>query len=335
MKAVLIEKAGAKFTVVERPMGEPGEGAVRLKVAACGICHSDSLVKEGKWPGLQYPRVPGHEVAGVVDAVGPGVTGWAAGDRAGVGWHGDHCGQCDPCRRGDFINCDRLQITGFYFDGGYQQYMIAPVHGLARIPDAIGFAQAGPLLCAGVTTYNSLRHSRAMPGDLVAIHGIGGLGHLGIQFARHFGFHVVAISRGKDKEALALQLGAHRYLDAESQNPVDELNRLGGARVIVATAPNSKAISALVDGLGLDGMLLTIAGTREPMAVSPGQLIGKRRSLQGWPSGSSKDSEDTLNFCAQSGIRPMVEEFALEDAAQGYERMITNQARFRVVLVSR
>ena len=213
--------------------------------------------------------------------------------------------------------------------------MIAPVHGLARIPDAISFAHAGPLVCAGVTTFNSLRHSRAMPGDIVAIHGIGGVGHLGVQFARHFGFHVVAISRGKDKEELALRLGAHRYLDSDSVNPAEELNRLGGARVIMATAPNSKAISALVDGLGLDGMLLTIAGTFEPMAVSPGQLIAKRRSLQGWPAGTSKDSEDTVNFCALTGIRPMVEEFALEDAAKGYERMITNQARFRVVLVSR
>jgi D-arabinose 1-dehydrogenase-like Zn-dependent alcohol dehydrogenase len=335
MKSVVIQGPGAGFTVTERPLTEPGAGAVRIKVAACGICHSDSFIQEGHWPGLAYPRVPGHEVAGVVDAVGPGVTAWAIGDRAGIGWHGDHCGVCDPCRRGDFVYCVRLQITGFSFDGGYQQYMIAPVHGLARIPEALSFAEAGPLMCAGVTTFNSLRHSRAMPGDIVAVHGIGGLGHLGVQFARHFGFHVIAVSRGKDKEELALKLGAHRYLDSETVDAVKELARLGGAKVILATAPNSKAISELANGLAIDGMLLTIAGTMDPMAISPGQLIAGRQSVQGWASGSSKDSEDTLNFCALTGIRPMIEEFALEDAAKGYERMITNRARFRAVLVSR
>jgi D-arabinose 1-dehydrogenase-like Zn-dependent alcohol dehydrogenase len=335
MKSVVIQGPGAGFTVTERPLTEPGAGAVRIKVAACGICHSDSFIQEGHWPGLAYPRVPGHEVAGVVDAVGPGVTAWAIGDRAGIGWHGDHCGVCDPCRRGDFVYCVRLQITGFSFDGGYQQYMIAPVHGLARIPEALSFAEAGPLMCAGVTTFNSLRHSRATPGDIVAVHGIGGLGHLGVQFARHFGFHVIAVSRGKDKEELALKLGAHRYLDSETVDAVKELARLGGAKVILATAPNSKAISELANGLAIDGMLLTIAGTMDPMAISPGQLIAGRQSVQGWASGSSKDSEDTLNFCALTGIRPMIEEFALEDAAKGYERMITNRARFRAVLVSR
>jgi D-arabinose 1-dehydrogenase-like Zn-dependent alcohol dehydrogenase len=280
-----------------------GPGAVRIKVAACGVCHSDSFIQEGHW--------------------------------VGIGWHGDHCGVCDPCRRGDFVYCVRLQITGFSFDGGYQQYMIAPVHGLARIPEALSFAEAGPLVCAGVTTFNSLRHSRAMPGDIVAIHGIGGLGLLGVRFARHFGFHVIAISRGKDKEELALKLGAHRYLDSETLDAAKELARLGGAKVILATAPNSQAISELANGLAIDGMLLTIAGTMEPMAISRGQLIGGRQSVQGWASGSSKDSEDTLNFCALTGIRPMIEEFALEDAAKGYERMMTNRARFRAVLVSR
>ena len=335
MKSVVIQGPGAGFTVTERPLTEPGAGAVRIKVAACGVCHSDSFIQEGHWPGLAYPRVPGHEVAGVVDAVGPGVTAWAIGDRAGIGWHGDHCGVCDPCRRGDFVYCVRLQITGFSFDGGYQQYMIAPVHGLARIPEALSFAEAGPLMCAGVTTFNSLRHSRAMPGDIVAVHGIGGLGHLGVQFARHFGFHVIAVSRGKDKEELALKLGAHRYLDSETVDAAKELARLGGAKVILATAPNSKAISELANGLAIDGMLLTIAGTMDPMAISPGRLIAGRQSVQGWASGSSKDSEDTLNFCALTGIRPMIEEFALEDAAKGYERMISNRARFRAVLVSR
>lgn len=335
MKAVVVPQPGAAFSITERSLAEPGAGDVRIKVAACGVCHSDVFVKDGTWPGLAYPRVPGHEVAGVIDAVGAGVTAWKVGERVGVGWHGDHCGECEPCRRGDFINCVRLQITGMSFDGGYQQYMVASTRVLARIPDALSFAEAGPLLCAGVTTYNSLRHSRAMPGDVVAIHGIGGLGHLGVQFARHFGFHTVAISRGNDKEELALRLGAHRYLDSDAVNPAEELMRMGGARVILATAPSSRAISALVDGLGMNGMLLTIAGAMEPMTVAPVQLIQNRRSLQGWAAGTAQDSEDTMNFCALTGIRPMIEEFALEDAEKGYQRMITNKARFRVVLVSR
>lgn len=316
-------------------MSEPGAGAVRVKVAACGVCHSDAFVKEGHWPNLAYPRVPGHEVAGVIDAVGPGVTAWTAGDRVGLGWHGRHCDSCDPCRSGDFIACSSLQITGIHFDGGYQQYMIASANGLARIPDSLGFSEAAPLLCAGVTTFNSLRHSRALPGDLVAVHGIGGLGHLGVQFARQFGFRVVAISRGRDKEELALRLGAHRYIDAAAVDPAAELTRLGGARAIVATAPNSAAISGLIGGLGRNGVLLAIAGTADPLSVSPAQLIGRRLSIQGWPSGTPKDSEDTLNFCALTGVRPMIEEFPLEEAARAYERMMTNQVRFRAVLVNR
>jgi D-arabinose 1-dehydrogenase-like Zn-dependent alcohol dehydrogenase len=335
MITVLVPKPGDSFTVTQRSIPEPGPGMVRLRVEACGICHSDAMVKEGHWPGIVYPRAPGHEVAGTVEAVGPGVAGWNAGDRAGIGWHGNHCGYCDPCRRGDFMSCVRLEITGISFDGGYQQYMIAPERGLAHIPDALGFAEAAPLMCAGVTTYNSLRHSGAMPGDLVAVQGIGGLGHLAIQFARHFGYQVVAISGGGAKEELALRLGAHRYLDSAAVDAAAELAKLGGARVIVATAPNSRAISALVNGLGIDGKLLAIAGTTDPLAVSPVQLIQGRHSVQGWPSGTSRDSEDTLRFCAMTGIRPMVEEFALAEAAAGYERMLTNQARFRVVLVNR
>jgi D-arabinose 1-dehydrogenase-like Zn-dependent alcohol dehydrogenase len=334
MKAVQVPTPGGDFAVTERPVPEPGPRTVRLKVAACGICHSDSFVKEGHWPNLAYPRVPGHEIAGVIDAVGPAVSEWVPGDRVGIGWHGSHCGHCDPCRSGDFIACINLTITGFHFDGGYEQYMIAPANGLARIPDSIGFAQAAPLLCAGVTTYNSLRHSRALPGDLVAVHGIGGLGHLAIQFARQFGFHVVAVSRGKDKEELALRLGAHRYIDGAATDAAAELTRLGGARVIVATAPNSAAISGLAGGLGLNGMLLAIAGSFDPLSISPAQLIGRRISIQGWPSGSPKDSEETLNFCALSGVRPMIEEFPLEDAARAYQLMITNQVRFRAVLVN-
>jgi D-arabinose 1-dehydrogenase-like Zn-dependent alcohol dehydrogenase len=334
MKAVIVPNPGGAFAVTERAVSDPPQGTVRLKVRACGVCHSDAFVTEGHWPGISYPRVPGHEVAGVVDAVGAGVEGWKAGDRAGIGWHGNHCGVCESCRHGDFINCARLEITGMSFDGGYQQYMIAPARGLARIPEALSFAEAAPLLCAGVTTFNALRHSGALPGDLVAVHGIGGLGHLALQFARHFGFNVIAISRGKDKEELALRLGAHRYLDTESANAAEELMRLGGARVIVATAPHSRAISPLINGLGRNGTLLAIAGTMDPIEVSPGQLIGNRRSIQGWPSGTSRDSEDTMNFCALAGIRPMIEEFALEDAAKGYEQMISGRARFRVVLVN-
>ncbi len=334
MKSVLVPKPGGAFAITEKTISDPPAGTVRLKVRACGVCHSDSFVKEGHWPGLAYPRAPGHEVAGVVDAVGAGVEAWKAGDRAGVGWHGNHCGVCEACRSGDFTACARLEITGMSFDGGYQQYMIAPERGLARIPEALSFASAAPLLCAGVTTFNSLRHSGAVPGDVVAVHGIGGLGHLALQFARHFGFHAIAISRGKDKEELALRLGAHRYLDAESVNAVEELTKLGGARVIVATAPNSRAISPLVNGLGRNGMLLVLAGTRDPIEASPGQLIHNRRRIQGWPGGTSRDSEETMNFCAISGIRPMIEEFALEDAAKGYDQMISGRVRFRSVLVN-
>jgi len=308
---------------------------VRVKVMACGICHSDAFVKEGHWPNLEYPRVPGHEVAGSVEAVGPGVAEWAPGDRVGVGWHGSHCGYCDACRSGDFITCRNLRITGMHFDGGYEQYMLAPANGLARIPEGLGFAEAAPLLCAGVTTYNALRHSGAMAGDVVAVHGIGGLGHLGIQFARQSGFRVAAISRGRDKEELALRLGAHRYIDAAAGDPARELSRMGGARVILATAPNSAAISALVGGLGRNGTLLAIAGSADPLAVSPAQLIGRRLAIQGWPSGSPKDSEDTLNFCALTGVRPMIEEFPLEQAAEAYGRMMANEVRFRAVLVNR
>jgi D-arabinose 1-dehydrogenase-like Zn-dependent alcohol dehydrogenase len=334
MKAMVVPKAGGAFTVSERETAEPGPGTVRIRVAACGVCHSDLFVKEGYWPGMQYPRVPGHEVAGTIDAVGAGAAPWKVGDRVGIGWHGSHCGICDACRRGDFINCESLQITGIAFDGGYQQSMIAPALGLARIPEALGFAAAAPLLCAGVTTFNALRHSGAVPGDLVAVHGIGGLGHLGVQFARHFGFRVAAISRGKDKEELARRLGAHEYIDAAAANPAEALTALGGARVILATAPASKAISALVDGLGRDGKLLVVAADVEPLAVSPVQLIQKRRSVAGWPSGTPRDSQDTLEFCALTGIRPMTEELPLAEAARGYERMLSGAARFRVVLAA-
>jgi len=281
---------------------------------------------------LEYPRVPGHEVAGVIDMVGDGVHTRKPGGRVGIGWHGRHCTYCTPCRRGDFVTCENLRITGFSFDGGYEQYMIAPERGLARIPDALSPTDAAPLLCAGVTTFNALRHSGALPGDLVAVQGIGGLGHLGVQFARAFGYHVVAISNGSDKAELAARLGAHRYVDASAVDAAAELKKLGGAKVILATAPSAKAMTSVLGGLGVDGTLLVVGATWEPISVSPVLLIGGRRSVKGWPGGSSRDSEDTLNFSALHGVRPMIETFPLADVAAAYERMIGNKARFRVVL---
>ena len=332
MNAVQISRPGTPFEVVKREIPTPGPNQVRIKVQACGVCHSDVFVKEGHWPGLQYPRVTGHEVAGVIDEVGPGVTAWKKGQRVGVGWHGKHCGQCVPCRRGDFISCQNLRITGFSDDGGYAQYMIASADALAAIPDPLSPTEAAPILCAGVTTFNSLRHSGAGAGDLVAVQGLGGLGHLGVQFASKMGYRTVAIGRGKDKEALALKLGAARYLDTDAVKVAEELTKMGGASVILATAPDSKAMSALIDGLGVGGKLLVVGASADPISVTPIQLIGQRRAIQGWPSGTARDSEDTLNFCALTGIRPMVETFPLEQAAAGYEHMLSGKARFRVVL---
>jgi len=332
MTAVQISRPGAPFEVVKREVPAPGPHRVRVKVDACGVCHSDMFVKEGHWPGLQYPRVAGHEVAGVIDEVGPGVMTWKKGQRVGVGWHGAHCGQCVPCRRGDFIACQNLRITGFSDDGGYAQYMIASSDALALIPDSLMPIMAAPLLCAGITTFNSLRHSGAVAGDLVAVQGLGGLGHLGVQFASKMGYRTVAIGRGKDKEPLAVKLGASLYLDADAVNVAKELAGLGGASVILATAPNSKAMSDLIDGLGVGGKLIVVGASADPISVTPIQLIGQRRSIQGWPSGSARDSEDTLNFCALTGIRPMVETFPLVQAAAAYDRMVSGKARFRVVL---
>src|SRR5262245_6059908 len=332
MIAVQIRSPGGPFEVVKREIPVPGANQVRIRVQACGICHSDMFVKEGHWPGLQYPRVTGHEVAGVIDEVGPGVTLWKKGQRVGVGWHGGHDGQCDSCRRGDFMGCRNFQVTGFQADGGYAQYMIARSEAVAAIPDGLSPPEAAPLLCAGVTTYNALRNAGLRSGDLVAVQGIGGLGHLGIQFASKMGCHTMAIGRGQDKEALALKLGAVQYLDTAAVNVAKELTSLGGASVILATAPDSKAMSALVDGLGLDGQLLVVGASTDPMSVTPVQLIMARRSIRGWPSGTARDSEDTLNFCALTGIRPMIETLPLEQAAAGYERMMSGKARFRVVL---
>src|ERR1700720_1602603 len=321
MKAAQIPKPGADFEIVEREIPKPGAGQVRIKVQACGVCHSDLFTKEGAWPGIQYPRVPGHEVAGIIDELGPGVSGWREGQRAGVGWHGGHDGTCLQCRRGDFGNCQNLKIAGISYDGGYQQYMLAPVEALTSIPESLGDAEAAPLLCAGITTYNALRHSGAMPGDLVAVLGIGGLGHLGIQFAGKFGYNVAAIGRGSENAALAKKLGAHVYIDSKATNAAEELQKLGGAQVILATAPSSKAMSELIDGLGPNGKLMVIGVTADPIEATPVKLVTGSRSIQGWASGTTADEEDTLRFAELTGVRPMIETYPLEKAAEGYARM--------------
>ena len=332
MTVAQVPKAGADFQLVEREVPGPGSGEVRIKVQACGVCHSDVLTKEGLWPGIQYPRVPGHEVAGVIAELGSGVTAWKIGQRVGVGWHGGQCGTCIACRRGDFANCLNLKISGISFDGGYQEYMIAPVEALAAIPESLDAAEAGPLLCAGITTFNALRHSGALPSDLVAVQGIGGLGHLGIQFASKFGYKVAAVGRGPENAALAKKLGASVYIDSKAANAAEELQKLGGARVILATAPDSKSMSELVGGLGLNGTLLVVGAGQGPIEASPIQLIVGRRNVQGWPGGIPTDSEDTLRFAEMTGVRPMIEKYPLEKAAEAYARMMSGKAEFRVVL---
>jgi D-arabinose 1-dehydrogenase-like Zn-dependent alcohol dehydrogenase len=332
MKSAQISRPGGDFEIVERPIPEPGPGQIRIKVNACGVCHSDVLVKEGLLPGLEYPRVPGHEVAGVVDEVGAGITIWKKGERVGVGWHGGHDGTCRECRRGDFRNCRNVKVSGISYDGGYQQYMVAPVEALVPIPDGLSDVEAAPLLDAGITTYNSLRNSGAMPGDLVAVQGIGGLGHLGVQFANKFGYHVAAIGRGSENAVLAKKLGAHVYIDSQATDAAEELQKLGGARVIVATAPNSKAMSALINGLGPNGKLVVVGATFDPIEVTPAQLIFGSKTIQGWAAGTPAASEDTLNFCVLTGVRPMVETFPLERTAEAYARMLSGKAEFRVVL---
>jgi D-arabinose 1-dehydrogenase-like Zn-dependent alcohol dehydrogenase len=332
MKIALVTKAGGDFEVQEREIPQPGPGQVRVRVLACGICFSDHYVKDGLWPGLAYPRSPGHEVAGVIDETGPGVAAWKKGQRVGIGWHGGQDGTCLSCRRGDFANCSNGKITGLSFDGGYGEYMIAPVEALARMPESLDPAEAAPLLCAGITTYNSLRHNGALPGDLVAVQGIGGLGHLGIQFANKFGYRVAAISRGKGNESLAKKLGAHTYIDSAVINAAAELQKLGGAQVILATAPNSKAMTALVDGLGPRGKMVILGADAGPIEVSPVQLIRGSKGIQGWASGIPTDSEDTLRFAELTGVRPMIEKFPLAKVNEAYARMMSGNAQFRVVL---
>ena len=332
MRAVQVTRPGGPFEVVEREIPQPGPRQVRIKVQACGLCHSDSITKEGHWPGMQYPRVPGHEIAGVIDAVGSDVTWWKPGQRAGVGWLGGYCGYCEPCRRGIFIACTRQQVTGITMDGGYQEYVVVPFEALASIPDEIAPVDAGPLMCAGITTFNSLRNSGARPGDIVAVLGIGGLGHLGVQFASKMGFRTIAIARGQDKEPLAKQLGARDYIDSTTTDPAAALQQLGGAKIVLATATNAQAMAATLGGLALDGRLVVLGADFTPMPLSTASLIGKRQGIYGWPSGSSIDSEDTLKFSAMTGVRPMTETFPLEKIADAYDRMMSNRARFRVVI---
>jgi len=333
MSAVQVTRPEGPLEIVEREIPDPGAGWVRVKVEACGICHSDAMTKEGTWAGIEYPRVPGHEIAGNIDAIGPGVLGWTRGQRVGVGWHGGHCGYCDSCRRGDFVTCQvALQIPGIAYDGGYAEYMIAPAGALALIPDGLSSVDAAPLVCAGVTTFNSLRNSGARPGDLVAILGIGGLGHLGVQFAAKMGFNTVAIARGLDKEPLARKLGANSYIDSHAQDPAKELLKLGGAKVVLATVTNGDAMSAVLGGLGVNGKLIILGAAAEPLQVPGIPLLMGRRSVLGWPSGSSIDSQDTLFFSAQTGVRSMNEVFPLARATEAYDHMMSGKARFRAVL---
>ena len=332
MRAVQVVRAGGPLELVEREMPEPTRGEVRVRVEACGVCHSDSFTVEGQWPNLSFPRIPGHEIAGVIDAIGAGVLGWRTGQRVGVGWFGGHCGHCEPCRRGWLIDCRNLRIPGISYDGGYAEAMVAPAHALAAIPDEFGAADAAPLLCAGVTTFNALRHSGAMPGDVVAILGIGGLGHLGVQFANKLGFRAVAIARGGDKEALARKLGAHHFIDNATEDVAAALNRLGGARAVLATITSAKAMTPAINGLAVRGRLIVIGVDVEPIEISPLQLIGASRSVVGHAAGASIDSQDTLAFSALSGVRPMIETMPLARAWEAYARMMRGEARFRMVL---
>jgi alcohol dehydrogenase/propanol-preferring alcohol dehydrogenase len=333
MRAGQVSRANGPIELVERDVPEPAAGQVRVAVKACGICHSDTLTREGTWPGIQYPRVPGHEIAGLIDAVGPGVKEWKVGQRVGIGWHGGHCGYCRACRRGDFIAClVAPQVPGITYDGGYAEFVVAPASVLARIPDTLTFEEAAPLLCAGVTTFNSLRHSGAGPGDLVAILGLGGLGHLGAQFAVKMGMKTVGIARGKEKEPLARKLGAHVYIDSQAQDPAAELQKLGGAKAIIATVTSGKAMEAVIGGLDLNGRLVLLGLAPDTFPVSAMTLITGRRSIAGWPAGNAADSEDTLAFCALTGVRSMNEIYPLEKVSQAYDRMISGKARFRVVL---
>ncbi|HET7815280.1 MAG TPA: alcohol dehydrogenase [Candidatus Baltobacteraceae bacterium] len=333
MKAVRVPSAGDhRLERVEIDVPQPGPGSVRVRVAACGICHSDSMTVQNMWPGITYPRAPGHEIAGTIDAVGENVTGFKQGDRVGIGWHGGHCGHCDRCRRGDFLTCRSLQIPGMAYDGGYSEFVIAPAVALARIPAELSLEDAAPLMCAGVTTFNALRHSVAKPGDTVAILGIGGLGHLGVQYAAKMGFRTIAIARGADKGDLAQQLGAHDYIDSTASDVAAELQKRGGANVVLSTVTAAKAMEPALAGLAIDGQLLIVGASHEPLSVNSAAMIGGRQSIRAWASGTCVDSEDTMNFSVLSGVRPMIETMPLDRATEAYERMLSGEARFRMVL---
>jgi alcohol dehydrogenase/propanol-preferring alcohol dehydrogenase len=334
MRAVQVSEAGGDFELVEREIPKPSRGEVLVRVHACGVCHSDSMAKEGAYPGVTFPVVPGHEIAGVIEQIGEGVEPWQAGDRVGVGWFGGNCGHCDSCRRGDLISCENLVIPGITFDGGYADYVVVKSSALASMPDELSHEDAAPLLCAGITTYNALRGSGARAGDLVAILGVGGLGHLGVQFAAKLGFETVAVARGSEKEQLARQLGAHHYIDSTASDPAAQLSELGGASVILATVTNAKAMTSVFGGLRARGKLIIVGASMEPLEVPPAMLIGGSKSIVGHASGSSKDSEDTLAFAALSGVRPQIETLPLERAADAYERMMAGDARFRMVLTT-
>lgn len=334
MRAVQVKAANGPFELIERDIPSPETGQVLIKVQACGVCHSDSITKLGLFPGMKYPRVPGHEVVGVIEKVGERVPNWKVGQRVGVGWYGGHCGHCPSCRRGDFVTCANAQIPGISYDGGYADYMVAPFEALASVPDELQSAEAAPLLCAGITTYNSLRNSGARAGDTVAVLGIGGLGHLGVQFAAKMGCRTVAVARGADKGPLAQKLGAHVYIDSTKQDVAAELTKMGGARVILSTVTDAKTMSSVIGGLGVGGKLVGLGVAAEPIEVSSLLLVLGRRSVTGWPSGTSIDSEDTLNFSTLGSIRPMIETMPLERAAEAYDRMMSGAARFRMVITT-
>ncbi len=334
-RAMQVPAAGGAFQLVQKQFPDPGPGHVRIRVQACGVCHSDSLTKEGMWPGIQFPRVPGHEVAGVLDAVGPDVPVFKVGQRVGLGWHGGHCNYCTPCRRGDFMLCENQPISGINYDGGYADYVTAPANAIALVPDELKDADAGPLLCAGVTTFNALRNSGARTGDTVAILGLGGLGHLAVQYAAKAGYRTVAVARGQDKGPLAQQLGAHIYIDSTTQDPAKELQKIGGANVILSTVTSAKALEWVIDGLAPAGKFILVGAPEDgPIVVNPFPMLLGRRTVAGWPSGTGMDSEDTLNFSALTGVKPMIETYPLEKAGEAYDRMMSGKARFRVVLTT-
>jgi D-arabinose 1-dehydrogenase-like Zn-dependent alcohol dehydrogenase len=329
-----VPAAGGAFQLVQKQFPDPGPGHVRIRVQACGVCHSDSLTKEGMWPGIQFPRVPGHEVAGVLDAVGPDVPVFKVGQHVGLGWHGGHCNYCNPCRRGDFMLCENQLISGINYDGGYADYVIAPANAIALVPDELKDADAGPLLCAGVTTFNALRNSGARTGDTVAILGIGGLGHLAVQYAAKAGYRTVAVARGQDKGPLAKQLGAHIYIDSTTQDPAKELQKIGGAQIVLSTVTSAKALEWVIDGLAPAGKFILVGAPDGPVVINPFPMLLGRRTVAGWPSGTGMDSEDTLNFSALTGVKPMIETYPLEKAGEAYDRMMSGKARFRVVLTT-